>query len=329
MKDKILIVSNSKESNYYMPVINAINNQGCDAYLYDYNSLLYSNALSINIDQNGLIPVMCFKSKGTIENTLISFSEVKKVWPIRRGNVKTHRNLDHASRLFAEKQIFYTLNSLVSMFDCEVINKPYVAKYMQDNKLLQLRTAKECGMEIPKTLVSSCFKDVSRFIKDNGGLALVKPVFNIPFVEKEENLFYGIYSNIVTRKDISSDSVKVCPSIYQEYIDKKVELRISYAGGDMLACAIHSQSSEKTKIDWRNYDFKNVKHTTYDLPEKVKNLLIKTINKLDLQYGQIDMILTPDGRFVFLEVNPSGQWGWIQKITGLKIDESIARMLIK
>jgi glutathione synthase/RimK-type ligase-like ATP-grasp enzyme len=98
-------------------------------------------------------------------------------------------------------------------------------------------------------------------------------------------------------------------------------------GSRVLSCKIDSQASEATKIDWRHYDFVNVKHTAVNLPDDIQQKLLRFMQAVGLRYGAIDMVETPKGDFVFLEINPSGQWGWIADIAGLPISEAVAEML--
>jgi glutathione synthase/RimK-type ligase-like ATP-grasp enzyme len=98
-------------------------------------------------------------------------------------------------------------------------------------------------------------------------------------------------------------------------------------GNRILSCRIDSQASEATKVDWRHYDFKNVEHLQIELPDEVRKKLHRFMNAIGLKYGAIDLIETPNGDFIFLEVNPSGQWGWIADFAGLPIPEAVAEML--
>ena len=113
----------------------------------------------------------------------------------------------------------------------------------------------------------------------------------------------------------------------QEYVPKKLEFRVTVVGHQVLACAIYSQDSERTKDDWRRYDFAKVKHENRVLPEDINIALLRLMDKCCLTYGAMDMILTPEGEYFFLEVNPSGQYEWIENLTKLPISRSIAEAL--
>lgn len=334
MDKKLLIISNSDELYYYKPVIKVINEiYNHDVYVFDFNQYPRTATMSVSLSNikkvYGSLKTTLWRNGQSRKGVTLAISDVFKVWPIRIGNTSVNPELDPVSALFAKKQAHYAIESLLALFECEVINPPHIARFVQHNKLYQLEIAKWAGLSIPDTLVSSNYSDVCEFAKRCGGNMLVKSIYTMPFLNEDTTEMFGIYSSIITKSELTSFSVKACPNIYQAYIEKKAELRISYANGQIMSCSIDSQSSEKTKIDWRNYDFGKVKHTTYNLPEDIHRKFVKFMTHLGLKYGQIDMILTPDEEYIFLEVNPSGQWGWIQGLTGLEIDHLIAKMLIE
>lgn len=123
---------------------------------------------------------------------------------------------------------------------------------------------------------------------------------------------------------------KFSPSLFQEYIKKKYELRIFYLDGKFYTMVIFSQNNERTKIDFRNYDFDNPNRVgTYELPEDIKSKLSSLMNKLCLNTGSIDMIKALNGEYYFLEVNPSGQFGMTGIPCNFNLHEKIAEFLIK
>lgn len=137
-----------------------------------------------------------------------------------------------------------------------------------------------------------------------------------------------IYTHEIEEEDLEKlNLVSNSPTLFQKCISKKIELRITIVGDKIFTASIDSQASEKTRVDWRNYDFQNVSHTTFKLPEKVEGLCFQLIKRLGLVFSAIDMILTPDDRYIFLEINPNGQYLWIELLTGLPISEAIARLL--
>ena len=121
----------------------------------------------------------------------------------------------------------------------------------------------------------------------------------------------------------------VAPLVIQEYVPKSLEVRATVVGSQVFAAAIHSQQSQRARHDWRHYDFDKTPHEAHTLPEGVSSLCIQLVQSLSLNFGAIDLVLTPDGRYVFLEINPSGQWLWIEELTDLPIGDAIADCLLR
>ncbi|MEX0910336.1 MAG: ATP-dependent carboxylate-amine ligase, partial [Candidatus Paceibacterota bacterium] len=116
---------------------------------------------------------------------------------------------------------------------------------------------------------------------------------------------------------------------FQEYIPKAYEVRVTVVGDLTFAARIDSQESSRTEVDWRQYDFANVGHYTEELTHEIHSRCVNLVKELGLRYGAIDLIVTPQGEWVFLENNCNGQWLWIEKLVGLEISDAIARLLIK
>ena len=99
----------------------------------------------------------------------------------------------------------------------------------------------------------------------------------------------------------------------------------------VFAAAIRSQESRLLRHDWRHHhEFASSQfYTAYRLPAKIERLCVRLVRALGLCFGALDLILTPQGEYVFLEVNPNGQWAWIEDFTGLPISDAIAELLMQ
>ena len=137
------------------------------------------------------------------------------------------------------------------------------------------------------------------------------------------------YTEIVSRRDVGyTDSVRYVPVLFQAYVPKRVELRVTVVGQQVFAAEIHSQASHRTRHDWRRYDFFKTIYLPHELPREVERRCLQLVERLGLCYGAIDMILTPDNHYVFLEINPNGQYLWIENETGLAISDALCDLLI-
>lgn len=117
------------------------------------------------------------------------------------------------------------------------------------------------------------------------------------------------------------------PTIYQEFLPKVYDIRVTIVGRKLFAVSIDSQSDPSATIDWRKTENSSLPHSPIELPEPLPRSLQELMSRLSLSYGAIDLVLTPDGRYVFLEINPNGQWLWIDEMLSLGISRSIAGWL--
>ena len=96
----------------------------------------------------------------------------------------------------------------------------------------------------------------------------------------------------------------------------------------VIAVAIGSDGGEQA-IDWRKGDLSNVPHSAHCLPDEISEKSVALVRTFGLHYGAIDFILTPDNRYVFLELNPEGLWGWLEVLTEVKITERIVDEMLR
>lgn len=121
------------------------------------------------------------------------------------------------------------------------------------------------------------------------------------------------------------------PSIFQPVIPKAYELRITVVGKKIFAAKIYSQDDVETALDWRRKPKLNdfaVKMEQTKLPVKAESKIFAFMKEIGLKFGCIDMIVTPEGEYIFLEINPNGQWYFVQLKTEVQIAKEIAKLLL-
>jgi glutathione synthase/RimK-type ligase-like ATP-grasp enzyme len=126
----------------------------------------------------------------------------------------------------------------------------------------------------------------------------------------------------------SLDSVALAPTILQPYVEKAYELRCVVIGERIFAAKLNSQANEVTRKDWRAADLETeLEHDVYELPGHVEAALRRLMRSFEINFASIDMIVTPDDEFVFLDLNPNGQWLWLEIELGLPLVASMADLL--
>lgn len=213
-----------------------------------------------------------------------------------------------------------------------LMNLPWLNYYrnshLAENKYLQAKVAKSLGLHLPNTIVSNDKKELVEFAKKFTFVAL--KLMHQDFYEIRPKEYMGFYVNKIAAPDLENfgDSSEN-PVVLQEYVEKDFEVRYTVVGQLHFVCKIESQLSEKAKDDWRRYDLPNTPHSIIEPPADVREKVASLMLDMNLIYGALDFIVTKDGRWVFLEVNPMGQFLWIEDLTGLPITNAISDWLIK
>lgn len=205
---------------------------------------------------------------------------------------------------------------------------PAVEDYA-NNKLLQLAAAARLGWRVPRTVITNSPEDFLAFYEQCEGRMVTKLANG---AGAKAQVFVGVlfpaHTQVVRRRDLADfRSIRFAPMMLQEYVPKRVELRITVVGSQVFAAEIDSQSNPRSRDDWRAHDLDREMYRVYPLPPEVEALCVSLLRELHLCYGAFDVVVTPAGEYVFLEVNPNGQWLWIEDRTGLPIADAIARYL--
>lgn len=198
-----------------------------------------------------------------------------------------------------------------------------------NNKLNQLIVAGRMGFAVPKSLVTSSEEKMASFIKQHGGEVVIK---NLKSTEVRYGFLEKSFFTYSLRLKEFNKWRKLAafdyPVFLQEKIKKQFELRITVIGRRVLACSLDSQSHSEGRIDWRRVDERKIKHELFKLPAKIEKQCLALCSYYGLQFGAIDMAVTPDGKFVFFEINPNGQYLWIENLTGITLSEFMADLLM-
>jgi hypothetical protein len=199
-----------------------------------------------------------------------------------------------------------------------------------NSKMLQQHVARQCGLTIPKTYIGSNQAEARNFTTDlwNANKRCCTKNIESTLVELD-GIKHARLTKLFTEQNLPDlDGLAVCPMIFQEYVEKQFEYRITVVGEDVFPCRIDSQmAGGKTAVDWRNYNIPTTPHYATKLDAVMKRNLVQLVRTLHLTYGAIDMIEDKHGDFFFLEINSMGQWLWIEDLTELPITASIAKHL--
>ena len=199
------------------------------------------------------------------------------------------------------------------------------AVWQAEYKPFQLRLAAELGFPIPRTIVTNDPGTVRKAFADFGTM-VVKPT-RTGHVTYDGNEF-GVFTSRVLEQHLDNlEAARLSPAIYQSLVPKRFDVRVTIVGQHIFAAAIDSQSEPSAITDWRQTSNPQLPHHSITLPQTIAGRLMRMMESLHLSFGAIDMIQTPSGEYVFLEVNPSGQWLWLDDMLELGISDAVAGWL--
>lgn len=331
----ILIISDPKEKST-TDVINWLR-----FFKQKYQRINYGDLIEIkNSRFNGLEPVIEFTVNG---GNVISTDEISSYW-YRRGALTFSLTTDYGKHM-KERSLLAdvvdnmgdetkTLRDLLYFIIENKENKLGGFYTKENNKLIHLSIAQSMGIDVPNTIVCTDKKELKDFYKKNSNEIIIKAIGNsfshIKHIRSGNDRWFANYTNVVNQTELNDFPDTFPPTLLQSKINKKFELRIFYLKERFFSMAIFSQNDEKTKVDFRRYNRENENHrVSFALPNKIKAKLIKFMNKVDLNTGSIDMIYTVDGKYIFLEVNPVGQFGMVSHPCNYNLEKEIALELSK
>lgn len=197
-----------------------------------------------------------------------------------------------------------------------------------DNKILQLEVARQEGLNVPPTLITNNPSKVSQFRREIGNI-VTKPIRIEVTYDKKNHIASGFYAtSILENQSLDLEGLKVAPAIFQGIVENKTDIRIIAVGKKLFSCAI-TKTHPDNYIDWRTgISGNNINCTKWNIPEDLKLKLIRMLERLNLRFGAFDFALdNKTGGYWFLELNPNGQWAFIEQLAGLPIAETLAKVL--
>jgi len=235
------------------------------------------------------------------------------VWARRFGRLHISDKVHPDDLDTAERECKSFMNALRFTLapDALWIN-PYREEFRSNSKALQLQQAAACGMRIPDTLLSNDIAEIRRFAERHESV-IYKPHFP-PYWEGKDKILYG-YTRILS-DDLLQDAaaIRFCPGIFQQRMPKAYEARVTVMGHECVTARIDTLVDTDNVDDWRaaQVNHRKIRVTSMDTPDTVRDTCLALMRELELVFGCFDFIIGPDGGWTFLEVNPMGQFLWVE-----------------
>ena len=140
---------------------------------------------------------------------------------------------------------------------------------------------------------------------------IIKPIRS-GFVDDKNNERV-VFTTLLEKEHFDlMENTESCPLSLQKNIKKSADVRVTIVGNQIFSARIDSQMLKETSIDWRKGNSLALTYEKNDLPLDIQSRCIDLVKTLDLEFGAIDLVLDLHGNYIFLEINPNGQWAWIE-----------------
>ncbi len=193
------------------------------------------------------------------------------------------------------------------------INTPAASK-LTENKLVQLRVARQCGLRFPETLVSNNPIDIRHFINKHGRV-VYKGFSRYTWKQASSGRMFAQWVNTLdSGTELDDASLALCPGVYQPYVDKKCDVRVTVVGDQVFAIQLSSGQGDGL-VDWRQHALtEKVQAHQLTLPDAYQCKLKQLMQRLGIVYGCIDLVIDADDQIYFLEVNQAGEFLFVEEL---------------
>lgn len=258
------------------------------------------------------------------EDGSIDLDDIKAVWWRKPYVSRPSESLSRVQFPYARRESEYAMKGMWELLlnnpDVYWMSNPHNIR-RAGNKVIQMEKGTAHGLVSPKTLITNDPEDVRKFYDETSQRMVFKSMtgpFLLPGEVEEpytaETFVPGLpLVRPFTDEDMKNvDSVRQSACMFQELVEKKHELRVTVFEDRIFTCRINSQKNELTRYDWRRQDTLP-QATVGELPDSIADACLKLLDEFGLRFGAFDFIVTPDDEHIFLEVNPNGQWLFVQE----------------
>jgi hypothetical protein len=257
----------------------------------------------------------------TIAGKSVDLNAVRSVWYRRMVWPSPSPTIFPDQQRFAAGEIRHLVEGLILDPSILWVN-PIDATALGERKVFQLRLARELGFRIPPTLISNDPKMLRDFAAHHDGEVICKPIYHGLVLQGSER--YSVYTNEIGPDELTDDlQLGACPTLLQKRIPKGTDIRATFIGRDVFSVEISSPDS--TPLDWRRPG-ENIQYRRVELPAAIEHSCRELLSRLRLSYGAFDFVQSPEGEIFFLEVNPTGEWAWLELAVGLPMRDAFLRL---
>jgi glutathione synthase/RimK-type ligase-like ATP-grasp enzyme len=316
----ILMVSEAAQDVHVRAVAAELDRRGERYEIYDPAWYPQSSAVSAESSGAGVRWQLSWGS------THLAMSDVTAIWYRRPGDFGLSADLQPFERDWLRVECDHVFSALWESASALWVSRPSAIR-RAGLKLLQLDLARSIGFAVPGFALTNDVDVARDFIASCRDGTVVKVLSNPAILDGERA--GAIYTHLLNPQDLDVlDSVRHGPTFLQEYVPKRRDIRVTVMGKSVIAVAIDSPILDRSRVDFRRAEIYDLPHEVIALPPDLSRACVQLVERLGLAFGAIDLVQTADGGFLFLEINPNGQWYWLEEITAAPLAATMCDLLM-
>lgn len=261
-----------------------------------------------------------------LPDAAIALVDVEAVWYRRPLAPQPPDDVDGDLAAWAVREAQEALDGVWRTSDARWVNHPD-ANALAGCKPEQLRRAARAGFDVPATIVTNDAAQLRAFAASCNEPLVCKPLYDGWVASASADRIFWTTRFDLADNDALEDLAGE-PYLFQALVPKRYDVRVTVIGNDAFSVAIDSQDIPDSEIDWRRSDVENLDHRVENLDPPLARRCVDLVASYGLAFGAIDLARRPDGGYTFFELNPNGQWAWIEQRTGLPLRARLADLLL-
>jgi glutathione synthase/RimK-type ligase-like ATP-grasp enzyme len=256
-------------------------------------------------------------------------SDCDAVW-YRKPQMLEPKDLpvDEMYREYAFSAYQKTIQALYSLLQDKIWVSDYWSIIRGSNKLLQAEIAHKLGLCVPRTLVTSVAIEAEAFIRREGQVVVKMMGTHHVYDGEASHVFYTAPVGVEDIPNLNLEGLPVAPSIFQQRIEKAYDIRLTVVGDQAFPCSIKQRGLYANDVDWRTgiFDADALVYEPCEMPTCIIESCKLMLRLMNLRYGAFDFVVDPSGNYWFVEVNPNGQWAFVEEEAGIEISRAFPQV---
>jgi glutathione synthase/RimK-type ligase-like ATP-grasp enzyme len=268
---------------------------------------------------------------------ILDLSQLSAVWWRRPGPFANPRSMSESAKEFTRSEFHHALAGLWAVLDCYWMNHP-VAIQSASYKFEQLKRARDHGFTIPDTIITTSLDEAREFVFRQANCTAVYKILTASSVVLQQSIRQrqdspaelSVTTTAITEQTMRDlKTLGPAPCQFQQFLRKRREYRVTVIGDEVFAVCLEPNEIDATTTDWRPLAYSAPMRQVV-LPPALESRCHDYVHGYGLTFGALDLVETVNGELFFLELNPAGQFLFIQqRLPGMRLLEAAAACLVR